>query len=148
MEHYWELVRKDGSIVYITPNLVQKVQAKMDARAPIHTKNNGTILYHEIQYFRPSDKLVQTTLLEEVAQAFKEPIFTDGGIASKWVKKDVPTTKWEKIYAPNGYARLREADGYVTVAWRLATHDVDLSKHSYCTSEEITALERKQSYEV
>jgi hypothetical protein len=144
MEYYWELLRKDGTRVEIAPSVVPTIQKLMDKHAPIHTKFSGTILYAEIASFRPTDKPFRTqNALEEASRAFNEPLFTDEGVLSRWVKKEVPSAKWEKVYAPNGYARLGESSGYVTIAWRLPAHLVDLSKYNYCNESEIKSLERK-----
>lgn len=137
-EYYWDLTLKDGRVVHIPPKGVPVVQRKMQAREPVVT-NTMTIPFSEIKGFEKSSrKKVDVPLLEEVAQAFNEPMFTEeGAIKARWVKKEVTRGEYERQYAKSpSYKYLSGEEGMVQVAFVLAVHQIDLNKVQYCTREE------------
>lgn len=148
---YWELVQRDGTKLMIPPKFVKYVQDKMAAKEPIRT-STSIVPFSEIQAFRQSSKRERDErLIEDVAQAFGDPIITkrefpdgtaDEAVATKWVKKEVSQNEWERYYSGNGYRKLDSEQGVVMVAFRVPTHLVDTSKVEYCTSEEIVNLTR------
>lgn len=141
-DYYWDLTLKDGTVVHIPPNGVDVVQRKMQAREPVRT-STSTIPFSEIKGFEKSSRRkVDTTLLEEVAQAFHEPMYTEeGAIKARWVKKDVTRGEYERQYAKSpSYKYLASEEGLVTIAFVLAVHQINLQKVSYCTPEEERTL--------
>jgi hypothetical protein len=145
MDFYWELIQKDGTIIEIPPDAVDVVKRRWEQGLPIHTKHQGSIPPSQISAFRPTEKpATSQPLLEEVAQAFNEPVINDDeSIAVKWVKKRVTQNKWDKYYGPTGYKKLGDENGMVTVAFRLPIHQVDPQLLQYCDESEIRQLERR-----
>ena len=143
MEYYWEIVKRDGSVVEVTPAAVETIRRRWDEGKAIHTRYE-TIPAHQIVDFRQTAKPYGTPLLEAVAQAFNEPQFTpDGSVVARWVKKHVTTRDWAKHYSLSpGYKKLADEAGMVVVAFRLAVHDIDTAKVSYCSNDEVESLER------
>lgn len=143
MDTYWEIRLRDKRVIQVPPASVQMIQKRMDARLPIHTAYSGSFPSTDIVAFEPTDRpFTSTPLLEEASRIFREPMLTDDGIISRWVKKEVPLPRWERHYAPLGYARLRETEGRVIIAWRLPTHLIDVTRYQPCTDDEVTQLER------
>jgi hypothetical protein len=149
MEYYWELVLKDGTRYEIPPSAVETVRDRMGAREPVNLKS-AVIPYSEIGAFRKTNKAVSTQpLLEEAAQAFRQPITTEiemngklyDGVEARWVKKEVTSREWSRFYAPSGYRQLDESGGMVTVAFRLPTHLIDQRLLMYCTAQEVAQLD-------
>src|ERR1035438_4291585 len=112
MEYYWELLQFDGTRVMIPPSAVELVKRRWDSGQPIHM-NTGSIPANQIKSFtQTNEPFGQAKLLEDVAQAFKEPMETlDGSIESRWVKKNVTQAKWDKHYSHIGYKRLGDSNG-------------------------------------
>jgi len=147
-EFYWELIQRDGTVIEMPPEAVAVVKRRWEAGQPIHTKHQGSIPPAQIVAFRPTDKLAtQTPLLEEVAQAFNEPVVEvrENGetvVIVRWVKKRVTQNRWEKFYSPSNYKRLGEEAGMVTIAWRQPIHQINSLEVQYCTEDEIRQLEK------
>lgn len=143
MDYYWELVLRDDTTVEITPQAVPIVQKRMSNKDAINLKTRS-IPYSEIKEFRQTDKPYGQPLIEAAAQAFKEPIFNeDGSMVVNWVKKSVNQKSYAKQYAGiPAYRKLSEDGGRVMVAFRVAVQDIDISKVSPCTEQEIEQLTR------
>lgn len=145
MEYYWELVTKDDERYEIPPEAVGVVQRRMGNKEPINL-STATIPFSEIKHFRVTSKaFTRQPLLEAAAQAFNEPMFNDdGSIVSRWVKKSVPHREYGKHYSHIlGYRRISDDGNMVTIAFRLAVHDIDVNKVTYCTPEEERELDRR-----
>lgn len=146
-EYYWRLTTKQNQSVMIPPSAVAIVRRRMEAREPINT-TSLTVPYSEIKSFeRTARKATSIPLLEEVAQAFDEPILIDqddGTVAVKarWVKKEVTNAEYGGYYAKHpSYQKIDgSGDGLVTVAFVVAVHNIDTNSVSYCTAEEVREL--------
>lgn len=134
---YWDLTLKDGRVIPVKPEYAPGIKEKMSAKEPLVT-SNGVIPFSEIKGFdKTSRHFTITPLLEEAAQAFKEPLYNDeGDIKARWVKKQVTSGEYSKHYSKLGYHRLSDFNGMVTVAFVLPIHIIDLNKVSYCTQDE------------
>jgi hypothetical protein len=150
-EYYWELVQFDGTRLEIPPQAVATVRQKLEAGEPISTRSM-VIPSNQVKSFRKTDKpYTDQKLIEEAAQAFKEPIYTEveyagmkyTAVKARWVKQKVTQRKWDSWYAPSSYKRIGDAeDGMVTIAYVLPVHSIDLTQVQYCTPEEVAKLER------
>lgn len=140
-DYYWELVEREGTVTKIPPDAVEVVKRRMEQGQPINLKTRS-IPANQITSFHISEKPFSATpLIEQVAKAFNEPLINDEGeVQARWVKKLVPSNKWEKFYAPSGYKFLGEENGMVWVAFILPSHLIDATATPYCTSEEIAKL--------
>lgn len=143
-EFYWELIQHDGTRLEIPPSGVESIKRRMDNGQPIHTAHSGSIPSNQIKAFRPTEKPFSDQLLiEEVAQAFDEPIMEGESVQARWVKKHVTQNKWEKFYSPSGYKILRQENGMVVVGFRVPTHLINPSVTPYCNEQEITLLNKQ-----
>ena len=148
-QFYWELTLMNKDKILIPPEHVATVRRKWQNGENIETTRQ-VIPAHQITNFeQTSQRRVAPNLLEEAAQAFKEPIikrrkFKDGtideAVSARWVKKQVTNREWEKYYAPHNYRRLNSAGGIVVVAFLCATHLIDPEKLQYCTADEVQKL--------
>jgi len=143
-EYYWELITKDGTCIEIPPSGIDVVKKRMGNHDPINTRTQ-VIPYAQIEHFRITSKPYSAqNLLEEVAQAFNDPIHNeDGSIVCRWVKKEVTQDRWNKYYSPLGYKRIGGEGGITTVAMRLPVHLIDTNETPYCSDEEVHKLTRK-----
>jgi hypothetical protein len=144
MNYYWELIQFDGTRIEIPPSAVEVVNRRWSNGDPIIT-DSMTIPANQIKTFRKTNKLFgQQPLLEAAAQAFNEPVLNeDGSIGSRWVKKSVTQTQYNKHYsAISAYRHLGEEQGMVTVAFRLPIHQIDHSNVDDCTEAEVLRLTR------
>jgi hypothetical protein len=144
--YYWDLYLKDGRVIPIPPLGVEVVRRKLDGREVINT-SNGSIPFSEVKTFEKSSrKKIDVKMIEEVAAAFGEPVYTrleDGteAIKSKWVKKLVPTLEYAKSYQKHlSYKRLAEEGGMVWIAFVLPVHLIDHNKHVELTPIEVKGL--------
>lgn len=151
-QFYWEITERDGTVTRIPPDSVEVVQRRWGEGKPIHTRLRS-IPSQQITSFRITNTRFTTQpLLEAASQAFKEPMFTtteDNGITyeavqARWVKTVVTMDRWQRYYSSiPSYRFLGELNGMAEVAFRVATHDIDVNKTPYCTDDEIATLERK-----
>lgn len=144
-EYFWELVQFDGAVILIPPNAVETVKRRWDNGDPIHLRS-GSIPHNQIKAFRLTDKQYNSQpAIEAVAQAFHEPLTgEDGSIKARWVKKNVTQANWSKHYhAIPSYHQIGDFNGMVTVAFRLAVHDIDTNLVEPCTDEEVNRLTNK-----
>lgn len=144
MEMYWELRQWDGTVTMIPPQYRDLVLRKWKAGEPIDMGNNGTISAKSISSFHPSNRPYGAQqLLEAASQIFNEPVINpDGSIQSVWVKRPVSQSWWEKHYSRiPSYKRLHDEDGQVIIAFRMATHEVDVSGTlRRCDEDEVKKL--------
>lgn len=140
-QFYWDLTLKDGRVIPVKPEYADGIKQKLSAKEPLVT-SNGVIPFSEVKGFDKTSRHFTTTpLLEEVAQAFNEPMYNDeGDIKARWVKKQVTSGEYSKHYSKIGYRRLNDYNGMVWVAFALPVHIIDLNKVSYCTQEEVSQL--------
>lgn len=148
-DYYWELLLRDGTKIPIPPKYVDMVRRKMVAKDPIPTSRK-VIPFAQIESFdKTSRRQTDTKLLEDVAQAFGEPMartreFSDGtadeAVAIRWVKKQVTQREWGKYYSPHGYRRINESGGITVVAWKQPIHQFDATRMEYCTPDEVIML--------
>lgn len=142
---YWELRYgdfKNPTTVMIPPAAVEVIKRRWEADQPIHL-STGSVPANQIRSFEMTDKPMATQhVLEDVAQAFKEPMYTeDGAIITRWVKQTVTHAKWDKHYsAIHSYRLLGESGAMAIIAFRKATHEIDQSVTPYCTDEEVNRL--------
>lgn len=141
MEYYWEIIRRDEPPILIPPDAVDTVKKRWDAGQPIHT-TSGSVPHHQILDFRISTTRYTTQpLLEEVSQAFNEPMVEDGNVAYKWVKKLVPGRMYQKHYsAIPAYRKLSEQSGMVWIAFKQPVHQIDSMQVDVCTEVEVSHL--------
>lgn len=139
------------------PATAEKIKLAMVKREPAVFPNR-VIPYYDLasarlnmtaKKFEPKLALPAGTtdsgLIEDVAQAFKEPITREGGktVLAKWVKKQVSSKEYSTFFAKiPSYYQLSSMSGLVTIGFRVPTHNVDLSKHDECDETEINRLER------
>lgn len=143
MKYYWELVLRDGSKREIPPQGVAQVRKWIENHETIRLAKTGDVSPYEVRYFSPTSKIYKPpNLLEDVAQAFKEPIIEeDESIACRWVKKAVTTAMWERHYSNvPGYRKIGDKDGMALIAFLQPIHLVDLNNVDYLTPEEINNL--------
>lgn len=141
MEYYWELITKDDSHYDIPPQAVEVVKRRMDNHDPINL-STASIPYSEIKNFRITSRQYGQPLLEAAARAFNEPMLNeDGSMVVRWVKKTVPQREYAKHYSHVPSYRSLDSDGnMVTIAFRLAIHEIDVNKVTYCTDDELITL--------
>lgn len=166
MSYYWKLTygpRDDLREIMIPPeptNIqgltpIDIVNQRWENGLPIKTLTSS-IPANQIKGFEKSDRpYSDSKLLEAGARAFKEAIETDmgtvmsmngvtvpyKGIAAKWVKQITTAQKWEKYYvAFDSYRKLYEESGMVTMAFKKATHDIDVMLTPECTQQEVDLL--------
>ena len=141
---YWKLELKDGSSLMVPPSGVAIVKRKMLAKEPIPTRSR-IIPFSEIKDFqRTSQQQTQQKLLEDASRAFNEPVITENGVKSRWVKKDVTSGEYERYYGKSSmYHYLASNDGLVTIAFVLPVHQIDFNRLSYCTPDEEKKLEKR-----
>lgn len=128
----------------IPPDKVQVVKKRWDNGDPIHL-TTGSIPADRIKSFRISGTpFTATPLLEAAAQAFNEPILNeDGSIVCRWVKRNIPSDKWNRHFSSiPAYKRLGDSGGMVVMAYKLPIHEVDVHTTSYCTDDEVVRLTR------
>lgn len=150
-DYYWELVLKDDTVIEIPPAFVPTVQRRMGNKEVVNLRTRS-IPYSEIKDFHISDKRFGAIpLLDEVAQAFKEPsYFTvhENGIdyeimEGKWVKQTVTISKWEKYYsAMASYHKLDDNGTHVSMGFMKAMHEIDPSVTPYCSPDEVEKLDK------
>lgn len=153
-QFYWKLEYGDFNdlkSVMIPPASVEQVKRRWEQGQPINL-NTGSIPPNQIRSFEITDRPFGEVprLAESAAQAFHEPIYhpvtgiglvEEQAIEVRWVKKLVTRQQWEKKFsAIPGYTFLGEYNGMALVAFRVATHDIDLTKVDYCTEDEISQL--------
>lgn len=144
MEFYWEL--KYGSYddlksVMIPPAAVEVVKRRWDAGQAIHL-SSGSIPANQIRSFEVTAKLFnQMSLIEDVARAFNEPMFDENGaMLCKWVKVNVTRNKYDKGLYANGYKRLDENNGIITLAFRKPVHEINPVETPVCNEDEVRQL--------
>lgn len=145
-DYLWMLVTKSGQEIKIPPAAVEAVRKKIIAREAIAT-TSATIPFSEVKnFYKTAEKMVTIPLLEEAARAFREPLITtldDGtrAVKARWVKKQVTNDEWSRYYSKGSYRRLDDGDsGLVWIAFTLPAHQVDGTKHSYLTKDEIRKI--------
>jgi hypothetical protein len=154
MEYYWEIILRDGTTYEIKPQVVDLVRKRMAEKMPINLRS-ATIIPSDIVKFRQTDKPAnQPPLLEEAAQAFREPIYTETivdyggepykytGVQARWVKKRVTQAQWQNYHSKTMDKRLDDEDGMVVIAYVLPVHSIDLNEVQYCTEDEVAKLSR------
>lgn len=152
MDYYWLLTygsRDDLKHIYIAPGSVEGVQHKWNRGEPIHTPH-GSVPARDIRSFEPSDRPYgEQRLLQEAAQAFKEPIIHTTevkgtiyeSVNAKWVKQVVTQSKWERYYnAIDAYHKLDDDGVRVTMAFLVPTHLINEMRTPLCTNKEIDLL--------
>lgn len=147
MQNYWFLILKDGEQIRVKPDNVERVKTSMADGSVIDTPTR-MIPINEIRSFFESDVVYtgDQKLLEDVARAFNTPMSTDNGIQVEWVKKKVPTRKWNSHYSSiPAYRHLAEDSSYVTMAFRLPTHQIDYALVEACTVDELKKLAPSQN---
>lgn len=142
MEFYWELLLKDGSSVEIPPGAVAVVKRRWTSGEPIHMRTRS-IPATLIKDFQQTDRQYSAQpLLEAASQAFHEAeVSEDGAILTRWVKKIVTADKWNRHYSHHPYKLLKNENGMVLIATRVAIHDINVNNTPYCTEDEIRELE-------
>lgn len=139
MKVYWELALRDGSKREIPPEAVAQVKKWIEEKQVIKLEKSGYVQPWEVRYFSPTSKVYQqANLLEDISQAFKEPIVQeDESIACRWVKKPVTRPMWERHYSNiPGYKKIGEQDAMVMVAFLTPIHLIDIANVDYLTTEE------------
>lgn len=138
----WELKTKGGEVLEIPGTHADTVKRRWDAGQPIHT-SGGSVDAKMIASFEPTSRQSgQLALQAEAAQVFGEAIATsDTSVEARWVKKAVTTKEFAKHYSNiPAYHPLENNNGMVTIAFKLATHNVDPSNLQYCSQQEVQKL--------
>ena len=142
MENYWHLILWDGEIIKIKPDNVANVQHKIDNKLDVKMMTR-TVIYKNIKDFVESaETYTDHKLLEaEAFSAFGEPKITKDGIATRWVKKNVPRREWTKYYSVSpGYRMLEDNDNYITIAFLLPLHEIDTKRVEMVTGMQLAKL--------
>lgn len=132
MEYYWELEQFDGTTSRIPPDAVDVIKRRWQEGQPINL-TGMSIPANQIKKFAITDQpFTDQLLLEDVAQAFGEPIiasvetpygYMDEAIQCRWVKKSVTNDKWNRYYSDNpAYKFLEETGGMTVVAFIMPSH--------------------------
>lgn len=140
MNNYWHLELWDKEIIKVKPDpsnieLIQSLLAKGEGMITTPTRS---INVKDVKGFQVSDEVyTNQKMIEGVAQAFNEPIFTKNGIKSKWVKKTVPRRRWEAYYRHiPSYKFHAETDNSVTMIFRLPVHLINQDRVQIVNSQE------------
>lgn len=142
MNNYWHIELYSGEIIKVKPdaNNVSMIQNKIAKQAGAITTPTRSIVIKDIKDFRLSDEpVIDQKLLEDVSQAFNEPVYTpEGAVAAKWVKKSIPKRRWHSFfeYIP-AYRLLREDDMFAVVAFRVPTHLIDHQRVQELSPDEL-----------
>lgn len=146
MEYYWHIELYSGEIIKVKPDpqkitAIQTLIAKQEGAITTPTRS---IVIKAIKDFRLSDEpYTDQKLLEDVAQAFREPLYTEDAISSRWVKKSVPRRRWDTHYSKiPSYRLLEDNYGTVTIAFILPVHAINLSLVQYVNAAEEIRLEQ------
>lgn len=149
MSNYWELTLWDKQTVRVKPDNVGFVKDKLAKGEGHIITSTRTIAVKDIKAFEETEvpeTVAQlptgSSILEQAAQAFKEPVITDdGAVATRAVKKLVPQKKWDTFYAYNqNYRKLSEEDGKVLVGFYLPVEQINPYTVEPCTPEEIERM--------
>lgn len=136
----WELTTKDGRKLPVAAEKASIVKRRWEEKQPIHFANES-INYHDIVSFNKTKRRpVDVPLLEGAAVAFDEPIVTEDGIKTRWVKMAVSQREFATHYSKSpGYKNLGSEDGIQTVAFQQPIHQMT-SNVELCTEDELRQL--------
>jgi hypothetical protein len=139
--HYWALKTRDGITINIPPKAVEVVKRRWDSGQPIHTSTQTIPANQIVSFEKTARTKTDIPLIEAAAAAFNQPIITEAGVASRWVKKDVSQGEFSQFYSKNpSYRKLSGDGGLVVVAFKLPVHLFDSSKLQYCSDIDIKQL--------
>lgn len=150
MEYYWELIQRDGTRTEVPPAFAETITKRIANKQPIILKT-AVIPSDQVQQFRITDKPFTTQkLLEDVSQAFKEPMLETKNeeefIICRWVKRKVSSDKWNKYYSQSpGYYKIADDNGMVMLGVFLPVHQIDQTIFEYCSKQEEDMLETKRT---
>ena len=136
----WQLELRDKTIIEIPPHLVASVRKRMTAKEPLNLKSR-VVPFSQIEKFYETEE-EDTRLLAEASQAFDEPVITeDGAMTYMWVKKTVPSERWNTHYLKiPAYRLLEQLGGSTVMAFRLPMHQLT-NNVTPCTEYEVEKLE-------
>lgn len=144
-EYYWEIVLREGDRIRIPPHGVEVVRRRWANKEPVSVPGRS-IAPSEIKDFKQTSELYNQKLLEEVHQAFNDPLETENGIASRWVKKSVTSHEYNKHYGGiPSYKKLREEGSMVEIAFKLPIHLIDTTKVERCNELDVERLTQDNS---
>lgn len=140
MNNYWHIELYSGEIIKVKPNAdnIKFIQEKLAKQEGAITTATRSIVVKDIKDFRLSEEpFIEQKLLEDAAHAFNEPIITERGIKSEWVRKTVPRRRWEAHYAHiPSYKFHSESDNSVTMVFKLPVHLIDRDRVQIVNSQE------------
>jgi hypothetical protein len=137
----WIIERRSGEQIKIRDQNADYIKKRMAEGSGNIIMPDGAFRVSDIKDFR---KLPDSpNIIEDVARAFKDPIITPVGIASRWVKKNVSKRDWDmKLSKQPGYRILSSDSTYVTVGFVLPVHQIDYRQVSDCAESEIKVLDK------
>lgn len=148
--NYWILTLWDKQTIRVKPNNVEFVKSKLEKGDGHIITATRTVAVKDIKSFDETDTpyienaLPQgdTTLLEQAAQAFGEPVIAnDGAVKMKAVKKFVPQRRYDQHYSQiPAYTKLSDEDGRVLVGFWVSLDQVNPYTTEPCTNEEMEKL--------
>lgn len=149
-EYYWHIELYSGEIVKVKPDAtkIQYIQKLIGQQSGAITTPTRSIVVKDIKDFRLSDEpYTDQKLIEDAAQAFKEPIITEESIACKWVKKSIPRRRWDTYYRSiPSYHLLYDNEAYVVMAFVMPIHQIDHAVLQELSLDEENRMAKKESW--
>lgn len=143
-QYYWEIVERDGTVTKIPPHNVAVVQRRWTALQPIHTITRSIPAQQIVSFHITAERYDTVPLLEVVAQAFNDPMYTDSGaVKARWVKQTVPMERWQRYYSASpAYRFLGELNGMAQIAFIKPIHEIDVNSTPYLTDDELQKIDK------
>lgn len=136
---YWKLTMKDGEEILIPSQHAEEIKRQLKTQAHIVTAE-WTKNSRDVKSFEATTQPIETVAVtaEEIAQAFKEPMYTaEGAILCRWVKRTVGRREWNSFYSKlAGYRKLAGEE----MAWRQPIHLLNTKTMTTLTADEIMTL--------
>lgn len=138
MELYWHIELYSGEIIKVKPEAakieyIQGIIAKQEGAITTPTRS---IIVKDIKDFRLSDEVYSDQKqIVGANQTFNDPIYVKEiingveyeSIVAQWVKRSIPRRQWDKTYRLSpGYRLLYDNDNYITMAFLIPVHQMNL----------------------
>lgn len=144
MQNYWHLELWDKEVIKVRPDAdkIKFIQAILAKGEGMITTPTRSINVKDVKGFQVSDEVyTDQKMIEGIAKAFNEPILTEYGVKSKWVKKSVPRRRWDSHYRfIPAYKMLVENDSYVVIAFKVPVHQINPLNVEELSPREILSL--------
>lgn len=151
MSNYWQITLWDKQTIRVKPDNVGFIKDKLERGEGHIITPTRTIAVKDIKSFDETDVPepvaeigsgpTDLSLLEQAAQAFKEPLISSEGAVVKAVKKFVPQRKWDSYYSHiPAYKKLDEQEGRVLMGFYVAVEHINPYTTEPCSPEEIARI--------